>query len=115
MNNTTAKTSIGTLALGMVLGVSITLGIGHVIRSHPTSGDSTWSAKHFVLTYKNHYYHVSEGKIASVGRFLTTISYHGNYPGMFGLYAIPGVQGYDAIAVATSSGYLLAIKRQPIV
>ena len=108
-------TLIGTLALGVLLGMSGSFGIEHIIRSQPGPGKTTWNAKYFVLNYRNHFYHVTQGKITNVGRYLTTDSYHGWNSGYFGLYSIPGVKGYEAIAVATSNGYLLAIKGQPIV
>ncbi len=64
----------------------------------------------FILTFHGKRYEVSTSRVVGVGRYIGGISFHGSKSGYFPLYSIPGVSGYLAIAVKTSTGYLLAVK-----
>ncbi len=64
----------------------------------------------WVLIFHEKHYDVSHSHLSGIGHYLETISYHGQHSGVVSLYSIPGIPKYLAIAVKTSSGYLLAVQ-----
>lgn len=61
------------------------------------------------LTFKGQEYTVTNQKTNDIGEEIGGVTYHGNNPSSFHLYAIKDVNDFSKIAIKTRNGYFIAI------
>jgi hypothetical protein len=86
----------------VLLVCALTAGCGREFPNAPT-----WS-KSYILTWNGEQYDVTKETTENVDKPIGTVTFHGNLPTVFTIYAIKGVPTTKKIAVKTRDGYLVA-------